>query len=411
MWLPDPRDPPENPGTRGTRLQDNIPALDGLRAVSILLVVLSHAGLGRIVPGGLGVTLFFGISGFIITRLLLAEWQAWGRIDLPAFYLRRVLRLYPALLADVAAAGLVLLALGRPPGLAELGTALFYGANYHILFAGYAEPAPGVPHPFVILWSLAVEEHFYLIFPALLLLGLRLRLLLPLLLAGCALSLGWRLVLQAACLGGGVGAGGPEPGLCGVAPAWRLYMATDTRLDAMLYGCALAWLCHPRPGREGPPAWLRHPALAGLAAAALLASLAWRDPAFRETGRHAVQSLAIALGLGALLFSPALGLARRLLAWPPLLLLGRASYVVYLFHWLALVVACLILEVPLRDGPYPPLWYLLTLALTVGPVALVHGLIERPLVRLRRRLRPAGPLPPHPHPAAPRPGAGTARVE
>ena len=144
-----------------------IPALDGLRAVSILLVMVSHAGFGHIEPGGLGVTLFFGISGFIITRLLLAEHAATGRVALGAFYARRFLRLSPALLIYAACAGLAMAALGDPFRLAEWLAMLFYAANFWKLWGGFPDGALA-PHPFGILWSLAVEEQYYLIYPWLL---------------------------------------------------------------------------------------------------------------------------------------------------------------------------------------------------------------------------------------------------
>src|ERR1700744_3779762 len=78
-----------------------IPSLDGIRAVSVLIVVLSHAGLGQVIPGGFGVTIFFFLSGFLITTLLLAEYEETGRIDIPKFYLRRVFRLMPPLIISL----------------------------------------------------------------------------------------------------------------------------------------------------------------------------------------------------------------------------------------------------------------------------------------------------------------------
>ena len=363
--------PPQDPSA-------HLPALDGLRAVSILLVIASHAGFGWLVPGGLGVTLFFGISGFIITRLLLAEWSARGRIRFGAFYARRVLRLSPALLAYAALSGLAMAALGAPFVPAEWLAMLFYGANYYALWVGFPDNPALAPHPFSILWSLAVEEHFYLLFPALLL-PLARRGWFPLAMAlGCAASLGWRLVVHAQCGGGS----GPE-WLCGTFPAYRIHMATDTRLDAMFYGCALAWLC--RPGAM--PGWItaRWPLLLG--GAMVLASLLIRDETFRETARHSLQSGGIALALGPLLFAPGWGGLRRLLAWPPVLLVGRMSYVLYLFHWLAVGLACAATGEAMREAPYGAAWYGVFLLATLLPAAGVYWGIERPMARLRRRLR------------------------
>lgn len=354
-----------------------IPALDGLRAVSILLVMVSHAGLGHIVPGGLGVTLFFGISGFIITRLLLAELAATGGVALGAFYARRVLRLSPALLIYAACAGLAMATLGDPFRLAEWLAMLFYAANIWKLWRGFPDGALA-PHPFGILWSLAVEEHFYLIFPALAVLLVRHGWFLPAMLLGCALSLAWRMVVHAQCGGGD----GPLA-LCGTFPEFRIHMGTDTRLDAMLWGCALAWAC--RPGAL--PAWAvaRWPLILG--GAALLASLIVRDPWFRETWRHSLQSAAIALAMGPLVFAPAWGWLRGVLSWRPLLEVGRMSYALYLFHWLAVGLAGAATGVAMRDGAYPFAWYAVFVVASFLPAALVHYGVERPVARLRRRLR------------------------
>ncbi len=141
-----------------------VPALDGVRAVAVLLVVACHA---LSMPGGfLGVEIFFVLSGFLITTLLLEERQAQGRLGLRSFYIRRVWRLYPAL-AALLAAWLVLSALGLTPlppageavGVLVSGTYLANAAN------AWFFPLPiGLQH----LWSLALEEQFYLLWPPLL---------------------------------------------------------------------------------------------------------------------------------------------------------------------------------------------------------------------------------------------------
>ena len=106
-----------------------IPALDGLRAVSIALVMLSHFGFGAFVPGIFGVTIFFFVSGFLITRQLLCEVGATGSLRLDMFYLRRVLRLYPALIAMVAVSAIVFPALGGRMATIDVVWALFYGGR------------------------------------------------------------------------------------------------------------------------------------------------------------------------------------------------------------------------------------------------------------------------------------------
>ena len=137
-----------------------IPPLDGLRACAILLVLGGHFSVPHI-PNDFGVTLFFFISGFLITRLLLAELIEKGTVSLYQFYVRRILRLYPALLfAIILSVIFYFYVKEKTIPTEELTSALFYFANYYGLSKGY-----DVANTFTILWSLAVEEHFYLLFP------------------------------------------------------------------------------------------------------------------------------------------------------------------------------------------------------------------------------------------------------
>src|SRR4029077_12459985 len=144
-----------------------IPSLDGLRAISILIVLVSHAGYGTVVPGGLGVTIFFFLSGYLITTLLLDENKRSGRINIGKFYLRRVFRLFPPLLVTLVIA-YSLVALGLLDGgisWAGVLAQLLYFANYYGLFF---DPGNTTAAGTGILWSLAVEEHFYMVYPAVL---------------------------------------------------------------------------------------------------------------------------------------------------------------------------------------------------------------------------------------------------
>lgn len=139
----------------------HIPSLDGLRAVAILIVYLSHAGLSHVVPGLFGVTVFFFLSGYLITTLLRIECERHGTSNLRQFFLRRTLRIMPPfyLITGVIA---LLTATGALPG-GFHGQALTAQA---LFAANYWEIAGGVQPPGTeVLWSLAVEEHFYLLFP------------------------------------------------------------------------------------------------------------------------------------------------------------------------------------------------------------------------------------------------------
>jgi peptidoglycan/LPS O-acetylase OafA/YrhL len=209
------------------------PALDGLRAVAVLAVMLYHGQVAWVRGGWLGVDLFFVLSGYLITSLLLAEWATSGGIDLKGFWSRRARRLLPALfttLAAVAAYGAFLappdtLARLRWDGLATLG----YVANWRLLashqsyFEQFADPSP-LRH----MWSLGIEEQYYLLWPLLLLGALRLargrpR---PLLWGTLVAALASALAMAALYRPGG------DPS--------RVYYGTDTRAHTLLVGCLLA---------------------------------------------------------------------------------------------------------------------------------------------------------------------------
>jgi peptidoglycan/LPS O-acetylase OafA/YrhL len=353
------------PGMQDTYL----PALDGLRAVSILLVVISHLGLDRVVPGAFGVTLFFFISGYLITRQLTAALAARGRIDLGGFYLRRVLRLMPAALVFVLVAGGSYVMLGGRIGAVGWLAALLYGANYFDLWQGYHSTLPGVRHPFNILWSLAIEEHFYAVWPLALGLLWRRRAALPAVVALCVAVLAWRFWLLHACFHPGA------PGVCGPEnpnPLWRysrLYLATDARLDSLGWGVVLALL-----GQAGkiPPRWLAWPG-----AVLLAVSFAGSGPMARDVLRPSLQGVALLAGFPLLLNGS--GALARWLSAAPALFVGRLSYSLYLWHWAALMLA---------DYFWPRSGIAWTAAATIMSASLSLASyfgIERPMLRLRRR--------------------------
>lgn len=340
-----------------------IPALDGIRAVAVALVFLAHSGLERIVPGGLGVTIFFVLSGYLITTLMRVEHERCGTLALRSFYLRRLLRLMPPLAVVLAAAG-GLAALGLIGGGFTAGgafAALFYAGNYHVIAQDYH----GMPAGIGVVWSLAIEEHYYLFYPLLALWLLRLRrgVAVSVLVLLCAAVLAWRCVLV----------------LDGASAAY-LTMATDTRVDAILVGSALALWRNPWLDAHTPA---RPLADAGIAAASLLVlalTLLWRDEAFRLTGRFTLQSLAIA----ALLWLAVARADRRPWRWlnlRPLVYLGSISYTVYLSHHVILLGLA-------RHWPQWT-WLELTLAGAVLTLAVAEPMrrwVEQPCAQLRRRL-------------------------
>ncbi|QGM99226.1 acyltransferase family protein [Methylocystis parvus] len=291
--------------SRGT-----IPNLDGLRALAVLLVMLSHYGLGDWIPGAFGVTIFFFISGFLITTLLLRELAARRRVSLRNFFLRRFLRLQPELLAYLTlSAAIGSLYIGVPRRLDFL-TAILYVANYTEAFSSIGLFPLELRWP--QLWSLAVEEHFYLLFPICFFRfgpdGVQ-RLCIPFLL----LILSWRIVLAAAG-----------------APAEYLYVATDTRIDSIAYGCLVALTLWREP--EILRIMNRWTSI-GLVAAGLIvaATFAVRAPWFRETFRYSLQGVALSVGAVAMLTARGLR-ASAFLRRPTMRWMGRMSYGAYLWH-------------------------------------------------------------------------------
>ncbi|AWN42026.1 acyltransferase family protein [Methylobacterium durans] len=339
-----------------------IPGLDGFRAVSILLVMASHSGLQGVIPGVFGVTIFFFVSGFLITSLLLEERARTGGIAIWPFYMRRFLRLYPPLVVFIAISGGVWLAAGN--ALHPLGVlgALAYLANYLSIF--HRELMAGLGGQ---LWSLAVEEHFYLVYPLLLpLLLARRALAVPALLALCALSLVVRIVV---CLAY------PE-----IATAYT-GMATECRIDAILFGAvtALAWRS-PQGARLVAAA--TRPAIVVAALCAILASLLIRDELFRNTLRYTIQEIALVPLVLAGSVSPGWNGLKALLESPVALCIGRLSYALYLWHLAGLTAG---------EALVPGHGWHFAAAMSVGWLLsfgfaeLSYRFVERPFFALRRR--------------------------
>ena len=306
-----------------------LPGLDGLRAISVVAVVAYHLEQSWAIGGYLGVEVFFVVSGYLITLLLLDEHRVSGRVDRPAFWLRRARRLLPAVVALLVAvltwSALVLgseaLHRFRGEGLASL----LYVQNWHSIITD--EPyfvSSGRPSPFRHLWSLAIEEQFYLLWPLLLPAALRLhgrRRSAQLAVAGAAASV-WIMTATA-----------------DIAAPERAYYGTDTRAFGILLGCALAFAWRPDRFRSE----VRFPArvtllLCGLAALVVLGrQLAVRsefDPWTFPWGFLVVDAAALVLIVTCTHPASLLG---RLAGCRPLAALGRRSYSLYLWHWPVLV--------------------------------------------------------------------------
>ena len=181
LWkpLPPPAQPSAEPATDHTPKHARVAALDGLRALAIIAVLFYHADFSWARGGFLGVDVFFVLSGFLITGLLLNERSAHGRIDLKRFYVRRARRLLPALFTVLAGVCLyVVLALPHEAATfrADAAAALGYATNWWLILRGQSYfGGAGRPSLLINLWSLAVEEQFYLLWPPVLVLLLRIR--------------------------------------------------------------------------------------------------------------------------------------------------------------------------------------------------------------------------------------------
>jgi len=350
--------------------QRYLPGLDGLRALAVGVVVAYHVDLGWAQGGLLGVGVFFTLSGYLITDLLLGQYESTGGLQLADFWLRRARRLLPALfvMLTVVVAWVTLLDRSLLPAVrGAVGASAVYVTNWWLIvqhssyFAQFAPPSP-VGH----LWSLAVEEQFYLIWPWLLWIGLRARrrrsgpgkrlAAAPLLLAAASA------VMMALLY---------RPGY----DPTRVYDGTDTRAFALLIGAALAfvWPSRHLPVQVGRRTrWALEGA--GIVGLGLFAVLVWRTgeySPFLYRGGMVLLSFATALMVAAAA-SPATRFG-RILGWEPLRWLGVRSYGIYLWHF-----PIIVLTIPAAGGDTPSR-AVLQVAAVIACAALSWRYVEEPI--------------------------------
>ncbi len=351
-----------------------IVGLDGLRALAVALVILFHlTPPGTLVGGFVGVDVFFVVSGFLITGLLLREHSDTGRIDLASFWRRRARRLLPALglllVVTLAAAlvvgGDVLVNLGRQ----VLGAATFSG-NWLSIASASSYFDDSTPELLRNLWSLAVEEQFYLLWPLLVAVAL-IRMPRPLRLA----------VIGALALASAVAMGL----LWDPVDATRVYYGTDTHAFGLLAGAALAVLSQAWPQRALEwPRRLRTAAgcIGALALLGLVASsvVLQGDAAVTYRGGLPLVAVLTALVIATLLV-PGTPLA-RLLSLRPIAWVGVRSYGLYLWHWPVLVLVAAALPGWPRDGALGWAIGVVALVITVAAATVSYALVEQPVRRV-----------------------------
>ena len=341
-----------------SRQSDRIPALDGLRAIAILLVIASHSidHSNTWAMGGIaGVMIFFALSGYLITARLLSEYEAAGRIDLRKFYLRRAFRILPSAVTFLFVVG-ILSGLGIVDCNARsLLSALFFYANYVDL----REMAWRVGH----FWSLSVEEHFYLIWPFMLI--------------TCGVLKGWRTAAAlavAACLWHMIDTHYQIVATSFHAPYLEgLGFRTDLIADTLLWGCCLAFCRFAIGPVLSTSIVLVSIVLLVLFYAGVTDSLVARNHA--ESFMHALPTIL----LGALVLCPESPIGKVLDA-PPMRFIGKLSYSLYIWQQLFL------------GGHGPRLPIPLALAAAFVCAYLSYRFVEKPCIRFGRQWIARRPL-------------------
>ena len=375
------------PRRHGARSK-GIPALDGIRAVAVALVLVEHGGIPGVSGGFLGVDVFFVLSGFLITSLLLDEQGRTGRIALAGFWIRRARRLLPALIVMVLAV-VAARALFPPEATATLRdnavAAFFWVANWAFVAQRTDYFSQGTPpSPLQHTWSLGVEEQYYLLWPLLLIavvavVGARAR---------------WAVFALATA--GAVGSAAAAVLMASDAGVNRVYFGTDTRAQALLVGAAAAallvrdWSVLTAGGTLIRTRWRRWVAgglsVLGLAMLAALARFATGSAGDFRAGLLLAVAVAAVLVVAPVALDQG-GFVARALALRPLVWLGAISYGVYLWHWP--IFLALNGERTSWSG-----WRLFALrcAATFAVAAASWWLLEQPIRRWRPVIVPMLPL-------------------
>lgn len=366
---------PDNPNPgHGSRGFGYIPGLDGIRAIAVLAVLLYHADVPWMPGGFLGVDMFFVLSGFLITSIVLTEIEKTGRLNFKRFYIHRARRLLPALFAVLAFSAL-LAALFAPDAMAalrrDIPAAFFYVTNWVYVVADQSYfDLTGRPPMLQHLWSLAVEEQFYLIWPAVAVFAFRR--------GGRSRVREWAiigalastLIMVVLSLLGGY----PQPN-----DGSRVYFGTDSHAMGLLVGAALATVWVPAKLSTRLTRGAR--VLIDLAGFATLGLTVWvmatshSNASWLYWGGFLIFAILVAVVIAAT--SHPASLLGRALSVQPLKWIGQRSYGLYLWHWPVFMVLRPGLDIPL-DGFAA---FTLRMAVTFGLAELSYRYIEMPIRR------------------------------
>ncbi|HLU63378.1 MAG TPA: acyltransferase family protein [Protaetiibacter sp.] len=349
-----------------------VAGLDGLRAIAVIVVVLFHLTPGLMIGGYLGVDVFFVVSGFIITRLLLTEHATQGGIRLGAFWVRRARRLLPALVllllvissAALAVGGDVLVGLGG-----QLAASLTFSSNWYFIVTGSDYFAHTAPELFRNLWSLAVEEQFYLLWPVVLLFVV------------LRLSRGGRVAFLAALTAASAVA---MALLLVPASPTAVYYSTGTHAFGLTLGALLAvvshrWPTHALEWRRGVRAGLGVAGVVALAGLLALSAVMPGEADWAYQGGLVAVAVLTSVLIAAFLV-PGSALARTIDAGP-LRWVGERSYGIYLWHWPVFVLLAAALPGWTRDVGSAWLLGAIAAVVTVVAAALSFRFIETPIRR------------------------------
>lgn len=349
-----------------------IPALDGLRALAVLAVIAYHMGMSWAPGGLLGVTVFFVLSGYLITSLLLIEWDNTQRIDLPHFWLRRVRRLLPAIVFVILCTAALCFVFDRSlltKMRDDVWAALLWFTNWWYIFRDVSYfDALGAPSPLTHFWSLAIEEQFYLIWPVILLLAHK---------AGVKRTTMRNATLGVALLSALEMALLFDP----AADPSRVYYGTDTRAFSLLIGAWLAfvWPSHLLGAHQSVHLSKRVRAVLDgvgtVALVALLAFIALVDgfSPFLYRGGILIASILTAVVIAVMVHTASL--LGRVASKKPLVWIGLRSYGIYLWHYPLL----LLMNSITFTGETPWWMRLVQLAVILAAAAFSYRFVENPL--------------------------------